>query len=98
MSPTFTIALLTAGLAFAMSGCQNAEAPSAPENAVDLALLGGRVVTVGDAQPEAEALAAKDGRIVAVGSRAEIEEMVGEGTEVVELDGRLVIPGFDEAR
>ncbi|MEM8993301.1 MAG: amidohydrolase [Acidobacteriota bacterium] len=94
---TLTTALLTAGLAFAMSGCQDAGAPSSPGDVVDLALLGGRVVTLGDDRPEVEALAAKDGRIVAVGSRAEIEAMVGEATEVVELDGRLVIPGFVEA-
>ncbi len=62
----------------------------------DLVLLGGKIVTVDEARPEAEALAARDGKIVAVGTRAEIEAHVGESTEVIELEGRLAIPGFIE--
>lgn len=63
----------------------------------DLVLRGGTVVTVDDALPEAQALAARAGRIVAVGSDDEIERYVGEGTEVVDLAGRTAIPGFIES-
>ena len=62
----------------------------------DLVLLGGRVVTVDDAVPEGEALAVRGDRIAAVGSTGDIERYVGPGTEVIELDGRLAIPGFIE--
>jgi predicted amidohydrolase YtcJ len=66
------------------------------EDAADLVLRGGKIVTVDEAQPEAQALAARDGHIVAVGSDADIERFIGDGTEVVELNGRLAIPGFIE--
>ena len=62
----------------------------------DLVLRGGRVVTVDDAQPEAEAVAIRGDRIVFVGSDAEVEAFVGSQTEIIELAGRLAIPGFIE--
>ena len=62
----------------------------------DLVLLGGRVVTVDPEWPEAEAVAVRDGRIAAVGTTAEIEATAGPDTEVIELEGRLAIPGFIE--
>jgi predicted amidohydrolase YtcJ len=67
----------------------------APEPA-DLVLLGGKIVTLDDARPEASALAARDGVIVAVGDGEEIERYRGPGTRVIELEGRLAIPGFIE--
>ncbi|MEM8932586.1 MAG: amidohydrolase, partial [Acidobacteriota bacterium] len=68
------------------------------EDAADLVVWGGKIVTVagGDGAAEVEALAVRGDRIVAVGSRAEVEAMVGESTEVVDLAGRLAIPGFVE--
>jgi predicted amidohydrolase YtcJ len=62
----------------------------------DLVLRNGRVVTVDDALPEAEAVAIRGHTIVAVGSTAEIARHVGRRTRVIDLDGRLVIPGFIE--
>lgn len=70
--------------------------PPATEPA-DLVLTGGKVVTMDDALPEAEAVAIRDGRIVGVGPAAGMEGYIGEGTEVVDLAGRLVVPGFIEA-
>ncbi|GJJ22160.1 amidohydrolase [Mycolicibacterium mageritense] len=64
-------------------------------SAADLVMYG-TVLTVDDTQPTAEALAVSDGRIVAVGSRADVQEWVGPGTEVREIDG-CVMPGFVEA-
>ncbi|MCL7971152.1 MAG: amidohydrolase [marine benthic group bacterium] len=66
-----------------------------PETA-DLILRGGRVVTVDPRIPEAEAVAIRGDRIVSVGSEADIEAFRGDETEVIELDGRLAIPGFIE--
>lgn len=62
----------------------------------DLIVTNGRVVTVDDAQPEAEAVAMSGSRIVAVGSVDEIEAFRGEATEVIDAEGRLVIPGLIE--
>ena len=62
----------------------------------DLVLTGGRVVTVDAALPEAEALAVTGHTITAVGTNDEIAGYVGPSTEVVELEGKLVIPGFIE--
>jgi len=62
----------------------------------DLVIRGGRIVTLDARVPEAQALAAKEGRIVAVGSNADIQRYVGAGTEVVELNGRFAMPGFIE--
>ena len=62
----------------------------------DLVLRGGRIVTLDDKIPEAEALAARDGRIVAIGTAAEIAPYVGPSTEVIELHTRFAMPGFIE--
>lgn len=64
---------------------------------VELALLGGSVYTVDPARPRAEAVAVAGGRIVAVGSDREIQELIGAGTEVLDLEGRTVLPGFQDA-
>ncbi|MCH7717753.1 MAG: amidohydrolase [Gemmatimonadetes bacterium] len=63
----------------------------------DLVLRGGKIVTVDDNLPEAQALAVKDDTIIAVGTDAEIDAYVGRRTEVIELEGRLAIPGFVES-
>jgi predicted amidohydrolase YtcJ len=62
----------------------------------DLVLLNGRVVTVDADQPEAEGVAIRGDRIIAVGSTAEMRRYVGSGTEVLDLNGQLVVPGFIE--
>jgi predicted amidohydrolase YtcJ len=72
-----------------LTGCSGA----APEPA-DLVVRGGRIVTVDADQPEVDALAARGQRIVALGTDAEIAPLIGPKTEVIELDGGLVIPGF----
>ena len=57
----------------------------------DLVLRNGKVVTVDEAFPEAEAIAVTGDRVVAVGSDREIGKYVGESTEVIDLEGRLAI-------
>jgi predicted amidohydrolase YtcJ len=64
--------------------------------AADLVLTNGRVVTVDDARPEAEAVAIVGERIAAVGSSADIGRHIGPNTRVIDLGGRLAIPGFIE--
>lgn len=61
-----------------------------------LILTGGRVVAVDDAGTEAEAIAIAGDRVLVLGSEEEILALAGDGTRVVDLDGRLAIPGFIE--
>lgn len=69
-----------------------------PQTEADVIYTGGNILTVNDAQPEAEALAVKDGKILAVGTRAEIEKSVkGSRTQMVDLAGKTLIPGFVDA-
>lgn len=57
---------------------------------------GGTVYTVNPAAPHAEAVAVSGKRILAVGSNAEISRLAGPATKIIELDGRMVLPGFVE--
>ncbi len=63
----------------------------------DLVLTGGRIVTLDEARPEVRALAVRDGRVMALGSVSEIAAHVGPSTRVLDLEGRLAIPGFIES-
>lgn len=71
-------------------------APFATAQDADLVLTGGRIVTMDEDQPEVRAMAVKDGRVLALGGEAAIQAHVGESTRVVDLKGRLTIPGFIE--
>lgn len=65
-------------------------APPAP----DLILLKGKVITMGRKLPEAQALAIKGERIVAVGANEDVKALKGARTKVVDLRGKVVVPGF----
>ena len=66
----------------------------AAEDAADLVLHGGKIITMDDARPQAEAIAARGETILRVGSSREVAELIGPETRVIDLDGRVVIPGF----
>ena len=70
-----------------------APAASAQEMA-DTIFSGGPILTIDDANPTAEAVAVQDGRILAVGALSDVSAHQGDGTEVVDLDGRTMLPGF----
>ena len=63
----------------------------------DLVLLNGGVYTVDEERSWAEAAAVRDGAFVAVGSNAEVESLVGPKTRVIDLAGRMALPGFHDA-
>ena len=67
-----------------------AAGPAAP---ADVVFTGGKIWTVDAASPQVEALAVRQGRIVVLGTDAEVRALVGAKTVVVELRGRRVIPG-----
>ena len=68
--------------------------PPAPAT---LVLRNGKVVTVDAAMPEAQAVAIRGDRIVAVGTNQAIQAYVGSATEVIDLRGQLAIPGLVES-
>ncbi|TYB42194.1 amidohydrolase [Actinomadura chibensis] len=63
----------------------------------DMVLLNGRVLTVDDAFTVASALAVTGDRITAVGADDEVRALAGPSTTVVDLDGRTVLPGLNDA-
>jgi predicted amidohydrolase YtcJ len=65
--------------------------------AADLVLTGGDVYTVDAARRWCEAIAIRGGRILAVGSSADVRPLIGPATEVYDLHGRMVVPGFQDA-
>ena len=62
--------------------------------AADLLLANGKVLTMDERGSVAEAVAIKGDKIVAVGSTAEVRELGGARTEIVDLAGRTMIPGL----
>ncbi|HZU06838.1 MAG TPA: amidohydrolase [Chloroflexota bacterium] len=62
--------------------------------APDLLLINGRVLTLDARNTVAEALAIKEGKILAVGTTAEIEALAGPRTEAIDLQGRTALPGL----
>lgn len=64
------------------------------DRTADLILRGGPILTMDEHRPRADAIAVRDGRIVAVGTVDEVTTHAGPGTEVLDLDGRALLPGF----
>ncbi|HEV1285099.1 MAG TPA: amidohydrolase [Bryobacteraceae bacterium] len=62
----------------------------------DLVLRNGKIVTLDRAKPQVEAIAITGGKIVAVGSNAQMAREIQPSTNVIDLNGRLAIPGFIE--
>ncbi len=84
----FTTTMLSIGL-FAQ--------PNAPSVGADLIVHHAKITTQTAAQPEASALAVKGGRIYAVGSDAEILALRDGRTQVIDAEGRRLIPGLEDA-
>ena len=84
----FAVSCVLIGLVI---GCAQKKEPA------DLVLMNGKIVTMDESKPEVESLAARDGVIVAVGSTNKVEAYMGDRTEVINLEGKLAIPGFIES-
>ena len=63
----------------------------------DRIFTNGVVYTANDSQPSAEAVAVRQGRVVFVGSSADARRYAGSGTEVIDLQGKTLLPGFVDA-
>ncbi len=78
------------------TGCS--QVPPLPAEApADLVLINGGIYTVDARRPWAEAAAIRAGRITRVGSNAEINRLRGPNTRVIDLAGRMALPGFHDA-
>ena len=92
MTPIRIVALF----AFALLAACGRPDPQETGPVADLLLVNADVVTVDEAQPRAEAVAIKDDLILDVGTSAAMSEYRGDLTEIIDLQGRMVIPGFIE--
>ncbi|MGB9178472.1 MAG: amidohydrolase [Pyrinomonadaceae bacterium] len=86
---TFGMLLIIAALALSPG---NAHLETA-----DVLFKNGNIYTVNERQPRAEAIAVKDGRIIFVGSNADVKKYEGRSVRVVDLRGRTVVPGLTDA-
>lgn len=80
------LSILLIGL---MAGCG--------QKSADLVLMNGKIVTVDDSKPEAQALAILGDKILAVGSNEEIQSYVTSSTRVIDLERKLAVPGLTES-
>jgi predicted amidohydrolase YtcJ len=90
---TVTFVLLLTVILLSAAAAPHQQAPVQP---ADLVLTNGKVLTVDDALPEAQAVAVRSERIIALGRAADMQPFVGPETQVVDLQGQLVVPGFVE--
>jgi predicted amidohydrolase YtcJ len=92
MSTPITFSVRLVAVLFAAFVCLMSASAQAPE----LVLHSGKIVTVDGRHGTVQALAARGGRILAVGTNEEIRKLIGAGTRVINLRGRTAIPGFIE--
>lgn len=88
---------LAFAFALTLSAGVSATAIASDRVTADTILTNARIYTVDKAQPWAESVAIKDGKIVAVGTRAKVAKLKGKATRIVDLGGRLVLPAFGDA-
>ncbi|NWN92462.1 amidohydrolase [Marinobacter adhaerens] len=77
-------------LAMIVAGCQS----TPPAEMADAIWFNGSVITIDDDQPKAEAVATRNGRIVAVGNEDDILRYQGDRTIMNDLEGNSMLPGF----
>ena len=69
---------------------------SESQGTADLVVRNGAIYTVDEAKTWAEAVAVKDERIVFVGSNQDVTSYITDQTAIIDLDGKMVLPGFHE--
>jgi predicted amidohydrolase YtcJ len=91
---------ISIAIVLAITGCAATEQPPsvaralAPGEYADTVFTNGKIVTVDERFTIAQALAIKNGRIVAVGANANVAKLAGSSTKTIDLKGRTVIPGL----
>ena len=106
---TIRLCFTMAAMLLVACGSQEVETPShsteSPSAAVgahsevaDTVYTNGKIYTVNEAQPWADAVAIKEGKFLVVGTNAEAEAVSGRNTRVVDLGGRMAMPGLKIGR
>ncbi len=70
---------------------------AAPAESAELALTGGAILTMNESEPNADAMAVRGGRILAVGNDEKIKALISKDTKVIDLGGKCVTPGLIDA-
>ena len=99
MSRQVHIGLALAAALFAAGCSEHAEPPEAVPGvaAADTVLINGGIYTVAPDRGWAESLAVRDGVIVEVGDNEAVGALIGPDTRVIDLSGRMALPGFHDA-
>ena len=87
----------SAALVVALTGIGACAQEQEPKQNAEWVFVSGKVWTGDEKKPQAEALAIRGDRIVAVGTPEEVTKAVGVDAAVVDLHGRLVVPGFQDS-
>ncbi len=87
------LTLVLLGAAVLMTACET----SAPQGPADIVLLNGGIYTVDADRNWAEAVAIVNGEIVSVGDNEDVRRFIGDATEVVDLQGRMAMPGIHDS-
>lgn len=94
LAATLSLGRQAAATGFQPARLSQATVLAQAEGPADVVYLNGTILTINDDQPTVEAVAVKDGRIVAVGDRRLIEPLRGDATRVIDLQGKTMLPGF----
>jgi len=88
-----------AGLLVIFGLCLAGWAAQTPQKqeAADLAIVNGKIFTANARMPYAQGVAVKGGKILAVGTAAEVKKFIGPATTILDVKGKLVIPGLIDA-
>ena len=94
----FAFAIIAAAPLISARSRRNMPASAQSKNSpAELALINGDIYTVDAAHPRAQAIAIRGEKIEAVGTTEEIRALIGPKTRVIDLHGRFVMPGFNDA-
>jgi len=85
--------LLFVIISFFISSCEKIKM----EHKADIVLRNATIATMDDSIPTAQSLAIKDGKILFVGSNADVGKYISSSTNIIDLNGKFVMPGFIES-
>ncbi|MFT4604204.1 MAG: putative amidohydrolase YtcJ [Rhodothermales bacterium] len=99
-NPLTSKLVLSIAVLVLVAGCSESsvvvDAPADPSVAADVVLVGGRIYTATGLQDGAQAIAIRDGLVAAVGTDHDVLTLAGRDTRIVDLDGRMVMPGIQD--
>jgi len=96
------VTVLLTALAMTLSACDQPVTQKEEVGAITAVMpttlfVNADIITVDDSRPAAQALAIRNGRVLAVGSRQEVEAAAGQGAEVRDMQGKTIVPGLIDA-